>query len=150
MIKTSMKRLAVVFAVFGLAACGEMGQDVTGPVAAGEAREARTSKVPMTFNVQGDNNATISASAFGGVRSINVQGAFQTGNPCYNISAAATRSGSTVTMKISAVSNGRICIQMVQTWTYTSQLTNLSAGTYRLRVINPDNAVALDQYVRVN
>jgi hypothetical protein len=77
------------------------------------------------------------AAAEGAAGGAVVRGTISTPNPCHRLSGAVQRSGTTVTVTISAtVDPDVMCIASIGNIPYTATLRGLPAGRYTLRVLH--------------
>ena len=75
------------------------------------------------------------ARAEGGGGTVVIRGVATTPTPCHKLAGTTERSGSRVTVRISATSDPDVmCIASIGAIPYTATVRGLSAGTYDLRV----------------
>lgn len=93
-------------------------------------------------------------SAAGSVGKILAQGAINSPDPCHKISGQAELEGKEITLHITSVSMGVLCIGVVATFGFTAKLTVQDAGTYRFRIkhkyaANSETYIVLEQDIQV-
>jgi hypothetical protein len=108
------------------------GQPVTPP-------PAQPAEQQVTVElVAGDGTASAgeqSATAEGGAGSVVVRGRATTPNPCHRLAGSVSRSGETVTLRVTATVDPEVmCIASIGEIPYTATIRGLPAGSYDLRV----------------
>lgn len=96
------------------------GQQVTVELVAGEGSSSA-----------GEQGAT----AEGGAGTVVVRGRATTPNPCHRLAGSVSRSGGTVTLRVTATVDPEVmCVASIGEIPYTATVRGLPAGTYDLRV----------------
>ena len=86
--------------------------------------------------LQGGDDGGGRVTAEGAAGTIQVRGALSTPNPCYALTGSVSRSGSTVTMTVTARSTGGMCVQSIGAFAYDATVRGLAPGSYTLRVVH--------------
>ncbi|HEX5870909.1 MAG TPA: hypothetical protein VFY65_10855 [Longimicrobium sp.] len=103
------------------------------PPPSGGARQVSVEVVQGTASSAGGGEQN--ARAEGGGGTVVIRGVATTPTPCHKLSGTTERSGSTVTVRISAAADPEMmCIASIGAIPYTATVRGLSAGTYELRV----------------
>jgi hypothetical protein len=90
----------------------------------------------LTFSSTQSYSEQTPQTASGGTGAISFTGSLTTSTPCVDVSAThATRRG-TITVTVSAVSNGNICTQVITNNNYTGSISGLAPGTYTFNVLH--------------
>ena len=103
------------------------------PSTPARAQQVTVELVPGQASSAGDGQQ--SATAQGGERAVAVRGTASTPTPCHRLTGSVERSGSHVTLRVSAAADPEMmCIQSIGSIPYTATIRGLPAGTYDLRV----------------
>ncbi|MBW3572741.1 MAG: hypothetical protein KY467_16725 [Gemmatimonadetes bacterium] len=105
------------------------------PESDGIAMSSHTSS-SLTFSYTQSNSTQDPQVASGSVGGIDFGGSLTTGTPCVNVSATHSTRRSTVTVTVTAVDNGNICMQVITHNNYTGRVNGLAAGTYTFNVVH--------------
>jgi hypothetical protein len=107
-------------------------------------------------SAQGEPGARVVAAD---ARRIIVEGAIQTGTPCYSVTAGRSDITDGVELRVTARPNlraGQACAQVIALFPYTAEIDGLGSGPRRVRVVHayegtgwPPTAMILDTIVAV-
>lgn len=136
--KGTIKGLAAVVAMVAITACSDASPTESSFVATDAAAMAKAQPGPgtLTFSSSPSYSSQTSQTATGGLGTIDFTGSLQTPNPCYNVTAAHTGSGTAITVTVSAAYNGNICTQVITWHNYNGRISGLPAGNYTFTVVH--------------
>lgn len=84
--------------------------------------------------VSSGNDSTPALSVDARVGKILARGTILSPDPCHKISGQAELEGKDITLHITSISKGVICIGVVATFIFNANLTGLEPGTYHFRI----------------
>ena len=90
----------------------------------------------LTFSSTQSYSEQTPQTASGGAGSIDFTGSLTTSTPCVFVSAAHSTRRGTITVTVSAASNGGFCSQVITHNNYTGSISGLAAGTYTFNVVH--------------
>lgn len=110
------------------------GSPVTAPAQGGSQQVSVQFTQGEAGSAAGEDQRATAEGAAGGAT---VRGVMSTPNPCYRLTGAVERAGSTVTLRVSGAADpDAMCIQSIGSIPYTATIRGLPAGSYTLRVVH--------------
>lgn len=149
--------LAVAACTGGGGATPPAGSDDASPTSGDTVRVEVSARQVEPAPAEGPPAAPAPAgtTAAGEAGRIVVHGRIETPDPCRRITAAATRRGAELTLRVEAHREGDVCAQVIAAFAYDAVVQGLAPGTYRLRVLHAypgsgwDAQTALEESVTV-
>lgn len=141
------KGLMTLALVAATAACD--GSPTAGSAFVAESDGIAMAQAPsssLTFSSTQSQEAQAEQTASGGAGSIGFTGSLTTGTPCVDVSATHSARRSTVTVTVSAVSNGGFCAQVITHNNYTGSVNGLAPGTYTFNVVHQTGGGGTNAY----
>ena len=151
--KGTMRSLAAVVMVAGVAACSDSASPTGSSLVADGPALSSHNSATLTFSSVQSHDTQTPQTAAGGTGGIDFTGSLTTPTPCYDVSADVNQRSSTVTVTVSAASTGGICIQVITFNNYNGRVSNLAPGTYDFRVqhqVGNSRSTAFSGEVTVN
>ena len=96
------------------------------------------SPLAVSFDVRqaGSTPAPAAPTVTAGSGGVVVAGRINTGDPCQDVTAGATREGTVVTLTVTATRVGEGCIAVLAAFDYTAAVRGLASGRHTVRVVH--------------
>jgi hypothetical protein len=137
--KALTKGLMTIALLVATTACDGSPTGASAFVAGDEGISAAQAPAPsgtLTFSSTQSYETQTPQTASGGTGAINFTGSLTTSTPCVDVSATHSTRRSTITLTVTAASNGGFCSQVITYNNYTGSISGLAAGTYTFNVVH--------------
>ncbi len=113
--KGTIRSLAAVVMVAGVAACSDSVSPTGSSLVADEPSFSSHGSATLTFSSTQSYDTQTPQTATGGTGGIDFTGSLTTGTPCYDVSASLNQRSSTITVTVRAAPFGDFCAQVITT-----------------------------------